>query len=135
MDREGRSGSILMGVCRGRLSEGIDFKDAMGRLVIIVGIPNPSRYERRIILKEEVLDRKIARQGTTYQNAIGETIRNISGHAWYNLLAYRAVNQAIGRVIRHKDDYGLITLIDDRYSKLDVRENISKWLQDVICGL
>ena len=32
-------GAILMGVCRGRISEGLDFADDMARCVIIVGIP------------------------------------------------------------------------------------------------
>lgn len=30
-----------MGVCRGRLSEGIDFADDAARCVIIVGVPYP----------------------------------------------------------------------------------------------
>ena len=31
-------GAILMGVCRGRISEGLDFSDNAARAVIIVGI-------------------------------------------------------------------------------------------------
>lgn len=34
-------GAILMGVCRGRISEGLDFSDNAARCVIIVGIPYP----------------------------------------------------------------------------------------------
>ena len=34
-------GSILMGVCRGRISEGLDFSDNAARCVILVGIPYP----------------------------------------------------------------------------------------------
>jgi regulator of telomere elongation helicase 1 len=34
-------GAILMGVCRGRISEGLDFSDNAARAVIIVGIPYP----------------------------------------------------------------------------------------------
>lgn len=30
-----------MGVCRGRMSEGLDFSDNAARMVIIVGIPFP----------------------------------------------------------------------------------------------
>ena len=36
-----KSGAILMGVCRGRISEGLDFSDDAARCVIIVGIPYP----------------------------------------------------------------------------------------------
>jgi len=31
----------MMGVCRGRMSEGLDFSDNAARMVIIVGIPFP----------------------------------------------------------------------------------------------
>ena len=57
-----------MGVCRGRLSEGIDFKDRKGRLVIIVGIPFPMLTEPKILLKQYVLDQKIAALGTHYKS-------------------------------------------------------------------
>ena len=56
MDSNQMTGSILMGVCRGRLSEGIDFKDRKGRLGIIVGIPFPLLTEPKILLKQYVLD-------------------------------------------------------------------------------
>ena len=34
-------GAVLMGVCRGRISEGLDFSDDAARMVIIIGIPYP----------------------------------------------------------------------------------------------
>ena len=52
------SGAILMGVCRGRLSEGLDFKDRKARCVIIVGIPFPALNEPKIILKRYYLDKR-----------------------------------------------------------------------------
>lgn len=52
----------------------------------------------------------------------------LSGQAWYRLDAIRAVNQAIGRVIRHKDDYGAILLCDSRFKQNTA--NISKWIRD-----
>lgn len=30
-----------MGVCRGRMSEGLDFSDDAARMVLIIGIPFP----------------------------------------------------------------------------------------------
>ena len=30
---------------------------------------------------------------------------------WYTLQAWRAVNQAVGRCIRHRDDFGAILLL------------------------
>jgi Rad3-related DNA helicase len=40
-EEDSKKGAILMGVCRGRISEGLDFSDDAARLVIIVGIPYP----------------------------------------------------------------------------------------------
>jgi len=34
-------GAVMMGVCRGRMSEGLDFSDNAARMVIIIGIPFP----------------------------------------------------------------------------------------------
>ena len=42
----------------------------------------------------------------------------------------RAVNQAVGRVIRHQHDYGAIILCDDRFVGDGVRSHISLWLRD-----
>ena len=36
-----QKGAVMMGVCRGRMSEGLDFSDNAARMVIIVGIPFP----------------------------------------------------------------------------------------------
>ena len=41
--------------------------------------------------------------------------QGLSGKDWYQQQASRAVNQAVGRVLRHKDDYGAIILCDERY--------------------
>jgi len=39
--KENSKGAILMGVCRGRISEGLDFSDNAARCVLLVGIPYP----------------------------------------------------------------------------------------------
>lgn len=40
---------------------------------------------------------------------------------------YRTTNQSIGRVIRDNVDYGIIYLLDDRYSKGHYKDNLSGW--------
>lgn len=39
----------------------------------------------------------------------------MTGEDWYTQQAMRAVNQAVGRVIRHRHDYGAIIFCDERY--------------------
>lgn len=42
-------------------------------------------------------------------------LQALTGEEWYNQQASRAVNQAVGRVIRHRHDYGAIIFCDERY--------------------
>jgi hypothetical protein len=42
------------------------------------------------------------------------------------------MNQAIGRVIRHKDDYGAIYLCDARFDMLNLKQHISEWVRRVL---
>ena len=53
----------------------------------------------------------------------------LSGDEWYFLEATRAVNQAIGRVIRHKNDYGAILLCDLRFNQPKQKSQLSSWIQ------
>lgn len=56
----------------------------------------------------------------------------LSGQAWYALDATRAVNQAIGRVIRHRNDYGAILLCDVRFQQSNQVQQLSKWIRDIL---
>lgn len=49
------------------------------------------------------------------------------GMEWYVQQAARAVNQAVGRVIRHRDDYGAVILLDERYGKPQQLQALSAW--------
>lgn len=49
---ESRKGAILVCVCRGRASEGIDFPDHYCRAVIMVGVPYPNVKDPYLIEKE-----------------------------------------------------------------------------------
>jgi regulator of telomere elongation helicase 1 len=63
----------------------------------------------KVILKKHYLDYKSARKNDP-------SVKMISGREWYSQQASRSVNQAIGRVIRHAQDFGAITLVDSRYA-------------------
>ena len=53
----------------------------------------------------------------------------LSGAEWYSQQAHRAVNQAVGRVIRHKSDYGAILFLDSRFGEQRNQVGISKWIR------
>uniref|UniRef100_A0A8B9FFU7 Regulator of telomere elongation helicase 1 n=1 Tax=Amazona collaria TaxID=241587 RepID=A0A8B9FFU7_9PSIT len=117
------SGAAFLAVCRGKASEGLDFADRNGRGVIITGLPFPPRMEARVVLKMQFLD-EMRRRGTGSQY--------LSGREWYNQQASRAVNQAIGRVIRHRQDYGAIFLCDERFSTSNVRCKLPSWVRPYV---
>ena len=49
-------GAILCIICRGKVSEGIDFPDGMCRAVFIVGVPYPNIKDPFIIEKKSHLE-------------------------------------------------------------------------------
>lgn len=51
-----KSGASLFAVCRGKVSEGMDFADSKARAVIIIGLPLPPFNDPRVCLKREYLD-------------------------------------------------------------------------------
>lgn len=55
-----------------------------------------------------------------------------AGNRWYRQQAARAVNQAIGRIVRHKSDYGLILLIDERFNSREQIWQLSKWIRPTV---
>uniref|UniRef100_A0A182JAL0 Regulator of telomere elongation helicase 1 homolog n=1 Tax=Anopheles atroparvus TaxID=41427 RepID=A0A182JAL0_ANOAO len=111
-------GAIFIAVCRGKVSEGLDFADANGRAVMITGLPFPPLLDARVVLKKQYLETNRSRENEM-----------ISGDEWYSLEAARAVNQAIGRVIRHKDDFGAILLCDARFQQSRQKAQLSAWIQ------
>ena len=51
-----------------------------------------------------------------------------AGREYYTNLCMKAVNQSIGRAIRHRRDYAAMLLLDGRYAKPQVRERLPKWI-------
>jgi Fanconi anemia group J protein len=113
-------GSLMLAVYRGKVSEGIDFKDDSARAVFCVGIPFPNVYDVKVKAKKAFNDLPISRaQGM------------LSGGEWYRAQAYRAYNQALGRCIRHPKDYAALFLVDSRFREGRwMLNNISKWIRN-----
>lgn len=51
-----RRGACFMAVCRGKVSEGLDFCDVNGRAVIITGLPYPPSRDPRVLEKQRYLE-------------------------------------------------------------------------------
>ncbi|XP_057359155.1 regulator of telomere elongation helicase 1 isoform X2 [Manis pentadactyla] len=117
----GSTGATFLAVCRGKASEGLDFADRNGRGVIVTGLPYPPRMDPRVLLKMQFLDE--------LKGCSGARGQFLSGHDWYRQQASRAVNQAIGRVIRHRHDYGAVFLCDHRFTCVDARAQLPSWLR------
>lgn len=110
------NGATFMAVMRGKVSEGLDFADMYGRAVIVTGIPFAPSKDPRVLLKKQYLN--------------DNKNHKLNGNDWYVLDSIRAINQAIGRVIRHKDDYGGIFFCDNRFHQRRNQGYISEWIQN-----
>ncbi|KAK7884484.1 hypothetical protein WMY93_027607 [Mugilogobius chulae] len=117
-------GGSFFAVCRGKASEGLDFADSYGRGVIITGLPFPPKMDPRVILKMQFLD-EMCRKKTP-------GVKYLTGQEWYRQQAFRAVNQAVGRVIRHKEDYGAIFLCDERFKGPSAISQLPKWVRPYV---
>jgi chromosome transmission fidelity protein 1 len=114
------SGAILLCVINGKMSEGINFADDMARCVLVVGLPYPDITDPELKEKMQLLDKESR-----------EKKISISGQAYYQNLCMRAVNQSIGRAIRHINDHAAIILADARYvSDSRIWNKLPSWL----CG-
>lgn len=58
--------------------------------------------------------------------------QGLSGRQWYRQQASRAVNQAVGRVIRHKQDFGAILLCDTRFTYPDALQQLPCWMRPYV---
>ncbi|CAO3639856.1 unnamed protein product [Cunninghamella echinulata] len=117
---DGNTGALFFAVYRGKISEGIDFTDNNCRTVIAVGIPYPSIKDSKISLKKKYNDDK--KRQYPYRKII-------SGNDWYTIQGFRAINQALGRCIRHKNDWGAIILLEERFIEPRNLNGLSKWIR------
>ena len=124
----------------------------MCRAVIIIGIPFAPYTDLKVKLRRDYLDERLKQQEKLNKRLIkassrGQDLRSVrmddlplasimnfssqpySGSEWYRINAHRAVNQSIGRAIRHNKDYGAILLMDDRYTSNSSIQQLSKWMQ------
>ncbi|KAI6214976.1 DNA helicase [Aphelenchoides besseyi] len=112
------NGAIMFAVYRGKVSEGMNFNDDLCRAVICVGIPFPN-----------VMDQKVAQK--KYFNSDSKNLNLQNGDQWYETVAFRALNQSLGRSCRHKLDWSAMLLIDKRLRNGKLSK-ISQWVREEV---
>uniref|UniRef100_A0A674IFC7 ATP-dependent DNA helicase DDX11 n=1 Tax=Terrapene triunguis TaxID=2587831 RepID=A0A674IFC7_9SAUR len=113
------TGALLFSVVGGKMSEGINFSDDLGRCVVMVGLPYPNIKSPELQEKMAYLDKTMPR--TAGQPPSKMLIEN---------LCMKAVNQSIGRAIRHQKDFASILLVDHRYARPSVFNKLPQWIKE-----
>uniref|UniRef100_A0A2K5JVB7 Helicase ATP-binding domain-containing protein n=1 Tax=Colobus angolensis palliatus TaxID=336983 RepID=A0A2K5JVB7_COLAP len=118
-ERGGVTGALLLSVVGGKMSEGINFSDNLGRCVVMVGMPFPN-------IRSPELQEKMAYLDQTLPRAPGQAP---PGKNLVENLCMKAVNQSIGRAIRHQKDFASIVLLDQRYARPPVLAKLPAWIR------
>lgn len=113
-------GALLFAVIGGTLSEGINFSDALGRGVIVVGLPFPNPHSAEWKAKMQYISSKESARGRDGKAAARD---------FYENACMRAVNQCVGRAIRHKNDYAAIAMLDKRYGSERIQNKLPQWIR------
>lgn len=112
-----RGGGVLMGVCGGKLAEGIDYKGEALNGVAVVGLPLAAYDE----IQKEINAYYIRKYG----KAKGMLIA-------YTLPAINRGLQAAGRVIRSESERGVLLFCDRRFGNWPggVNQYLPDWVRD-----
>ncbi|KAL6233505.1 hypothetical protein BDW75DRAFT_215020 [Aspergillus navahoensis] len=132
---ENGRGALLLSVVGGKLSEGINFSDKLGRGVLIVGLPFPNIRSPVWQAKIKYIEQKAYQTTGSGSEESRRSSAKAAGRDFYENACMRAVNQCIGRAIRHRNDYAAIVLIDKRYGRANVQAKLPGWIkQSVVKG-
>lgn len=130
--RVGGTGSLLLSVVGGKLSEGINFKDELGRCVVMVGLPFANRNSPELREKMAYLETVSKKLAPGLDMPSDAPTAQAAGMDHYENLCMRAVNQSIGRAIRHQRDYSTIVLVDERYATPRISAKLPGWVGDLL---
>lgn len=111
--KHNQGGALLLSVVGAKLSEGLNFADDLGRGVIVVGMPYPNRNSPELQERMSYLD---------------STLGPGFGSEYYENLCMKAVNQCIGRSVRHIRDYACVYLLDERYAREQIQRKLPQWI-------
>ncbi|KAM0276991.1 hypothetical protein ACHAQH_006174 [Verticillium albo-atrum] len=126
-------GALLLSVVGGKMSEGINFSDRLGRAVVIVGLPYPNMHSPEWKAKTEYVEATVLKRAMEAEPGVdrskAQAAAKQAARDFYENACMRAVNQSIGRAIRHRGDYAAIVLCDRRYGTERIRGKLPGWIQ------
>lgn len=117
------NGALLLSVVGGRLSEGINFSDDLARAVMMIGLPFPNVFSGELISRRKYIEEQVMLKTGDRKQALDAT------KSFYENICMRAVNQSVGRSIRHKGDYSTIYFFDKRYHTARISSKLSGWIK------
>jgi DNA excision repair protein ERCC-2 len=109
-------GAIFLSVARGKVAEGIDFNGHYGRAVLLFGVPYQYTKSRVLLSRLQFL----------------ESTHRIKEADFLMFDAVRQCAQCVGRVIRSKQDYGIMVFADNRFNNYNVRSKLPQWVTQCI---
>ena len=98
-------GAVLFTSLWGTLAEGVSFDDDDARTALVVGVPYPH------------LDDRMEAVQRAYEGAFGDGEEDAGWRYAVEIPTVRKTRQALGRVVRSPDDYGVRVLVDERYTQ------------------
>ncbi|KAI1411607.1 DNA repair helicase [Hypoxylon sp. FL1857] len=128
-----RNGALLLSVVGGKMSEGINFSDRLGRCVVVVGLPYPNihspDWKARIEYIESTTLERLKSSNPSLPKSEALAAAKQAARDFYENACMRAVNQSIGRAIRHRNDYAAIVLADRRFGTDRIRAKLPGWIR------
>lgn len=112
------NGALLMAVVGAKLSEGLNFTNDLARAVVMVGLPYPNASSLELKERLKYVSNQSKQRGE----------KEDGGNELYENLCMNAVNQSIGRAIRHRGDWASLVLVDTRYSSPRVQRKLPSWI-------
>ena len=119
---EGES-PILVAVCHD--TKTLDFRNEYCRAVFCVGVPYPNKHSLHVAHKFQWSNMKHS-MNPAYPD----------GNTWLSEMAFRRVNQVIGRVVSKRlgprRDFGCVFLLDYEYGLVDSIKQLPNWIQPLV---
>ncbi|KAI4523602.1 DNA repair helicase [Schizophyllum commune Loenen D] len=122
-----KPGALLFAVIGAKLSEGLNFADDLARSVVIIGMPyanlGSAELKERMSYVKRLEERRVRENKQVREKGSKDAAAEL-----YENMCMNAVNQSIGRAIRHQGDWAALVLLDRRYANTAIRNKLPKWI-------